>query len=94
MSALHPLDLMNAVPEHGDIPRDLVALAKGCTCWGNSHTPGGCSMGEPIAVDVEAYRKLRDQNAELVECGVLHAIGRGGEFRWAFRNTRGGAFLF
>jgi len=66
MTDLHPLDLMNAVPADGDIPRGIVALAQGCTCYGDEHVPGGCSGGRPLAVDVEAYRNIRALNGELV----------------------------
>lgn len=65
---MHPLDLMNDVPSNGHIPPEIVALAKGCICRGDSHDPdSGCRFGEPMAVDVEAYRKLRDEHAELVK---------------------------
>lgn len=68
MTDLHPLDLMNMVPADGDIPREIVVLARGCFCRGDEHDPDSdyCPMGQPVGVDVEAYRNVRALNAELV----------------------------
>lgn len=64
---LHSLDLMNDVPDDGEIPRDIVALAMGCTCYGDEHVEGGCSTrGKVLGINVEAWRaeKARADTAE------------------------------